>query len=117
MHRKMIAMVRHEYDIKKVPHIESWKTLPRLNLQQFSYSEQDDPKNPSKKIYRFNPLDSGNMVPPATPLLLSQLPSISERLKFLKSPDYFRLVMAQLERQFGSQSYLSALSLGALGSL
>ena len=110
MHRKMIAMVRHEYDIQKVPPIESWKTLPRPNAQQFSYSEQDDPANPGKKIYRFNPLDSGYMIPPAQP-------SDSDSLKFLKSPDFFRLVMAHLERQFKRQSYLSALSLGALGNL
>ena len=117
MHRKMIAMVRHEYDIQKVPPIESWKILPRPNVQQFSYSEQDDPTNPGRKIYRFNPSESGYMVPPATPLLLSQLPGFSDTLKFLKSPDFFRLVMAQLERQFRRQSYLSALSLGALGNL
>jgi hypothetical protein len=117
MHRKMIAMVRHEYGIQKVPPIESWKIIPRPNSQQFSYLEQDDPANPGKKIYRFNSLDSGHMVPPATPLLLSQLPSFSDTLKFLKSPEFFRFVMAQLERQFRSPRYLSALSLGALGNL
>ena len=118
MHRKMIAMVRHEYDVQQVPYIEVWKRLPRQNVQQFSYSEQDDPANPGKKIYRFNPLNSGYMVPPATPLLLSQQqPSFTDTLKFWKSPDYFRLVMAQLERQFMIPSYLSALSLGALGNL
>lgn len=118
MHRKMIAMVNHEYDIKNVPRIESWKRLPRQNIQQFFYSEQDDPANPGKKLYRFNPLSSGFMVPPATPLLLSQQqPSFVETLKFWKSPDYFRSVMGQLERQFMSPRYLSALSLGALGNL
>jgi hypothetical protein len=117
MHRKMIAMVHHQYDIQKVPYIESWKALPRPNAQQFSYSEQDDPSNPGKKIYRFNPSDSGNMVPPATPLLLSQQPSFADTLKFWKSLDFFNVVMGQLERQFKRQSYLSALSLGTLGNL
>jgi hypothetical protein len=110
MHRKMITMVRDEYASQKIPYIQSWKILPRLNVQQLSYSEQDDPANPGKKIYRFNAPDSGYMVPPAQP-------GDSESLKFLKSPDFFRLVMAQLERLFKRQSYLSALSLGALGNL
>jgi hypothetical protein len=118
MHRKMISMVRHEYDIHKIPYIESWKTLPQPNTQQFAYSEQDDPTNPDKKIYRFNALDSGYMIPPATPLLLSQQPdNFSELLKFFKSPAFFNSVMSQLERQFKEPSYLSALSLGALGNL
>jgi hypothetical protein len=110
MHRKMLAMVRHEYSIHKVPPIESWKILPRPNAQQFSYLDQDDPTNPGKIIYRFDPLSSGNQVPPAQP-------NDTESLKFLKSPDFFRLVMAQLERQFRNPRYLSALSLGALGNL
>ena len=110
MHRKMIAMVRKEYDIQQVPHLEGWKTLPRSNSQQFSYLEQDDPANPGKKIFRLDPLNSGFMVPPAQP-------NSSDILLFIKSPDFFRLVMAQLERLFTRPSYLSALSLGALGNL
>lgn len=110
MHRKMISMVRHEYTSQKVPYIESWKTLPRPNAQQFSYSEQQDPADPSRKIYRLNIMDSGYMVPPAQPTDL-------DSLKFLKSPDYFRLVMGQLEGQFTRQRHLSGLSLGALGNL
>ena len=110
MHRKMIAMVRHEYNMQKVPPIESWKTIPRPNVQQFSYAEQNDPANPGKKIYQLNVSDSGYMIPPAQP-------TDPDSLKFLKSPDFFRFVMAQLERQFRRQSYLSALSLGALGNL
>ena len=110
MHRKMIAMVRDEYDSQKVPYIESWKILPRPNAQQFSYSEQEDPANPGNKIYRLNILDSGFMVPPAQP-------EDGDGLKFLKSPDYFRLVMAQLESLFTRQRHLSGLSLGALGNL
>lgn len=118
MHRKMIAMVQHEYDIHKIPYIQSWKTLPRPNAQQFSYSEEDDPTNPGKKIYRFNAIDSGYMVPPATPLLLSQQPkTFIDTLKFWKSPDFSRSVMAQLERQFKNPTYLSSLSLGTLGNL
>ena len=66
MHRKMIAMVRNEYKSQGIPYIETWKKLrlPQPDAQQFAYSEQDDPLNPGKKIYRFNSLDSGNMVPP-----------------------------------------------------
>jgi hypothetical protein len=110
MHRKMISMVREEYDRKGIPYIESWKILPRSNAQQFAYSEQDDPANPGKKIYRFDAANSGFMVPPAQP-------SDPDVLKYLKSPEFFSSVMAQLERQYRSPSYLSALSLGALGNL
>ena len=109
MHRKMIYMVRDEYASKTVPYIESWKILPRPNAPQFSYSEQDDPANPGKKVFRLNISDSGFMVPPAQPG--------SNGIKFLKSPDYFRSVMARVESLFTSQRHLSGLSLGALGNL
>jgi hypothetical protein len=80
MHRKMITMVHDKYNSQGVPYIESWKSLPPpsvrkrfpppekdvvVDTHQFFYSEQDDPQNPGKKIYRFNILESGNMVPPA----------------------------------------------------
>src|SRR6188472_957173 len=110
MHRKMISMVRDGYASQKIPYIESWKTLPQPDAQQFSYAEQDDPSNPGKKIYRFNPLDSGFMIPPAQA-------NDSDSLKFFKGPNYFFLVMAQLERLYGTQKHLSGLSLGALGNL
>jgi hypothetical protein len=110
MHRMMITMIRDDYASKGVPYIESWKTLPSPNTAQFSYSEQDDPEHTGKKIYRFNSSDSGFMVPPAQP-------TDDDSLKFLKSPEFFRYVMSQLERQFKRESYLSALSLGALGNL
>ncbi len=110
MHRKMIAMVREEYVSNGIPYIESWKTLPRPDVSQFSYSEQDDTVDPGKKIYSFNVLNSGFMVPPPQP-------NDDISLKFLKSQDYFLSVMSQLEKQFESPRYLSALSLGALGNL
>jgi hypothetical protein len=110
MHRKMITMIRDEYASLGHPYIESWKTLPRPDEPQFSYSEIDDSSNPGKKLYKFDPRSSGFMIPPAEP---RDDPSI----KFLKSEDYFMSVMALLERQFKSPSYLSALSLGTLGNL
>jgi len=110
MHRKMIAMVKDEYVSKGIPYIESWKTLPRPELPQYSYSEEDDPANPRKKIYRFNVLNSGFMVPPPQP-------NDDISIKFLKSQNYFLSVMSQLEKQFKNPRYLSALSLGALGNL
>ncbi len=109
MHRKMIAMVSDEYASEGVPYIESWKTIPRPTEPQFSYSEKEDPANPGKKIYTFNALGSGFMIPAQ--------PDDGPSIKFLNSPDYFFSVMAQLERLFKRQSYLSALSLGALGNL
>lgn len=120
MHRKMIAMVRDKYSSQGVPYMESWKSLPQSSAEQFFYSEQDDPQNPGKKIYRLNMLESGNMVPPAY-----RIPSENEAadlrdlkfLKFLKSPDYFNNVMLRLERIFKNKTFLATISLGALGNL
>jgi len=122
MHRKMIAMLKDKYKSQGVPFIESWKTLPVPSAQQFSYSEQEDPQNPGKKIYRFNPLESGYMIPPA--YFISNGPE-SERedvedlksLKFLKSSSYFASIMRYLERQFKDCRKLSSFSLGELGNL
>jgi hypothetical protein len=110
MHRKMISMVRDEYSSQKVPYIESWKTLPRPNTQQFAYSEEQDPANQVKKMYRLNILESGFMIPPAEP-------ADDDSIKYLKSSVYFRSVMGQLEGQFKRQRHLAGLSLGALGNL
>jgi hypothetical protein len=110
MHRMMIKMVREMYDSQGVLYIENWKGLPRPEVPQFSYSEEDDPENPGMKQYLFNALDSGFMIPPPEP-------DDGESLKFLKSHDYFYSIMFQLEKQFKSPRYLSSLSLGALGNL
>ena len=135
MHRKMITMVRDEYNSQGVPYIESWKLLPPpstrmsfpqldiivdVDAQQFFYSEQDDPQNPGKKIYRFNILESGNMVPPA--YLISSGNEIEDLedfkfLIFLKSPDYFNNVMFRFQRIFKNKIFLATISLGALGNL
>jgi hypothetical protein len=94
MHRKMITMVKDIYESQGVSYIESWETLPIPSAQQFSYSEQEDPQNPGKKIYRFNPLESGYMIPPA--YFISNSPESEQEdlenlksLKFLKSSSYF----------------------------
>lgn len=62
------------------------------------------------KIYHLNLLDSSFMKPPAQENDLYSL-------KFLKSPNYFFLVMAHLERLYETQKHLSGHSLGALGNL
>ena len=41
MHRKMIAMIHQEYDSQGIPYIQSWKTLPQPDAQQFFYEEQE----------------------------------------------------------------------------
>ena len=120
MHRKMIAMVRKVYDSQGDPYIESWKNLPFPSTPQFFYSEQDDPENPGKKIYRFNPKESGYMVPPA--YLLSDEEgeldtNTNNFIKFLKTPNYFTSVMRYLESQFKNRTFLNSLSLGTLGNL
>lgn len=134
MHRKMITMVRDEYNSQGVPYIESWKSLPPpsnlifpsldirivVDAQQFFYSEQDDPQNPGKKIYHFNILETGNMVPPAYLIHSGDERRDLDRfkfLKFLKSPDYFNNVMSRLESLFKNKAFLATISLGALGNL
>lgn len=113
MHRKMIAMVKKDYEKQGLPFIESWKSIPRPGTPQFFYSEADDPATPGMKKYHLDVNKSGNMIPPAYPM-----PWISvESLKFLKSYDYFVGVMSQLERVFKSKSFLASVSLGALGNM
>lgn len=116
MHRKMIAMIRHEYASQKIPYIQPWKTIPTPEGQQFTYKEEDDPLNPDKKIYRFNILESGYMIPPVY-FIAGDRQQDFESLKFLKSSNYFRLVMTHLENLFKSPRHLVTLSLGALGNL
>lgn len=122
MHRKMISMIRDVYESVGVPYIEGWKTLPLTNTQQFFYSEQEDPKDPTKKIYLYNPSSSGFMIPPA--YLISNGTDAEKQdledlksLEFLKSSNYFSSVMRYLERQFKDPRKLSFFSLGELGNL
>ena len=120
MHRKMIKMIHDEYDSQGVSYIESWKTLPQSDIQQFFYEEKEDPENPGKKIYRFNVLESGNMIPPAYVVPSGNEEEDFENLKFLqfiKSHDYFDNVMIRLERIFKNKTFLASLTLGALGNL
>jgi hypothetical protein len=122
MHRKMIYMIRAVYESEAVPYIESWKTLPSTNTPQFVYSEQDDPNDPTKKIYRYSPSSSGFMIPPAyfisngTDSEKQDLEDLKS-LEFLKSSNYFSSVMRYLERQFKDPRKLGLFSLGELGNL
>lgn len=134
MHRKMIAMVQDEYKSQGVPYIESWKSIPppfenkefpdgiilRIDTHQLFYSEQEDPNNPGKKVYRLNILQSGNMVPPPYVVPSENKEDDLESLrflKFLKTPEYYSNVMVRLERLFKNNTFLSTISLGALGNL
>jgi hypothetical protein len=116
MHRKMIRMIRMEYESNGVPYIQSWKTasLPLPDTPQFVYSEKDDSSNPGKKIFEFSPTESGNMVP------LPQFDPKDERnnaIDFRKSSEFFYNVMRNMARIFSNSTVLSTLSLGALGNL
>jgi hypothetical protein len=116
MHRKMITMIRMEYESKGIPYIQSWKTpsLPLPDTPQFVYSEKDDPTNPGKKIFQFNALESGNMVP------LPPFDPKDERnniIDFTKSSEFFYNVMTPIARIFSNATVLGTLSLGALGNL
>ena len=116
MHRKMITMIRMEYESKGLPFIQSWKTasLPLPDIPQFVYSEKDDSSNPGKKIFEFSALESGNMVP---------LPSFDPKdennnsIDFTKSSEFFYNVMRNMARIFSNLTVLGMLSLGALGNL
>ena len=114
MHRKMISMVKRNYEKEKIPYIESWKAIPGSGSPQFFYSERDDPAAPGMKKYYLDIQKSGNMIPPS---YTSANFSSSEALIFLKSYNYFAGVMSQLERVFKNKNYLSSLSLGALGNM
>jgi hypothetical protein len=120
MHRKMITMMVSEYNSQGVPYIKSWESLPTPDTPQLYYSEADDPKNPGKKIFRLDSLNSGNIVPPAY-LVPSQnkardLTSF-RRLKFLKRSDYFENNMVRLENILKNPMFLASLTLGSLGNL
>lgn len=116
MHRKMITMIRMEYESKGIPYIQSWKTssMPLPDSPQFVYSEKDDPTNPGKKIFQFNALRSGNMVflPPFDPK-----EEDNNIVDFMKSSDFFYNVMGPIARIFSNPTVLGTLSLGALGNL
>jgi hypothetical protein len=116
MHRKMITMIRMEYESKGIPYIQSWKTssLPLPDTPQFAYSEKDDPTNPGKKIFQFNALESGNMVPlpPFDPKEES-----NNIIDFTKSSEFFYNVMRSIAIIFSTTTVLGTLSLGALGNL
>lgn len=120
MHRKMITMMHDVYDSQGLSYIESWKTLPQSDAQQYFYEEKNDPASSDKKIYRLNILESGNMVPPAYVIPTDNNQDDLENLqflKFLKSHEYFNNVMTRLERIFNNKTFLTKLTLGALGNL
>lgn len=118
MHRKMIAMIRSEYESKGVSYIQSWKStsLPSSDISQFVYSETDDPENPGKKRFQLNPLQSGNMVPlpPFDPYPKNE---DSNTIIIMKTPEFFSNVMRPMAGIFTNPINLGSLSLGALGSL
>lgn len=116
MHRKMITMIRMEYESKGKPYIQSWKTssLPLPVTPQFVYTEKDDPTNPGKKIFQFYALESGNMVPlpPFDPKIES-----NNVIDFTKSSEFFYNIMSPIAIIFSTTTILGTLSLGALGNL
>jgi hypothetical protein len=118
MHRRMIRMVGDIYQAAGLPPIQTWAAIPGPNTAQFSYVERDDPSDPGRLTYRYDPASSGYMVPPADQLFLDQFDEASrDVLRFQKSSAYFRAVMGQLQRVFRSPRHLASLSLGALGNL
>ncbi|MCG5220465.1 hypothetical protein [Streptosporangium sp. KLBMP 9127] len=118
MHRRMIRMVNDIYEQAGVPVIAAWGSIPGPDVPQFVYDETKDPQNPGKVIMKYSAARSGFMVPPAEAAFLDIFPEADRRtMKLLKSPDYLNFVMRPLERSFTSSTYLSGLSLGALGNL
>ncbi|MGF7212771.1 hypothetical protein GGE65_007406 [Skermanella aerolata] len=118
MHRRMIAMVRDAYRDTRFDAPRGWTTLPPADAAQFAYVEKPDPERPGESIHTYDPAASGFMVPPATAEYLSAFPEDQRPgLAFLKTPQFFRMVMRPHERMFRSPRYLASLSLGALGNL
>ena len=88
--------------------------MPLPDTAQFVYSEKDDPTNTAKRIFQFNALESGNMVP------LPPFDRKDERnniIDFAKSSEFFYNVMRSIARIFSTTTVLGTLSLGALGNL
>jgi hypothetical protein len=116
MHRKMITMVRNEYESQGIPYIQSWsRFLPSPDTAQYEYSELDDPSNPGMKIFKLNSLQTGNMVP-----LSTYNPNNSEddnTIDPIKSLEYFNNVIIPMVLIYTNPRYLAALSLGAVGNL
>jgi hypothetical protein len=103
---------------KGVPYIQSWKpaSLPSLNISQFEYMAVDDPKIPGNKIFKFDPLQSGNMVP-LPPYDPDPKKTNNNIIGLSKTAEFFSNVMVPAASLFTSPIYLGSLSLGALESL
>jgi hypothetical protein len=112
MHRKMIAMIKNEYQSHGVSYTESWKSgsLPLPNVPQFVYKLPVIVSDQDKQLQELNAQDSGNMVPPFNTTFESEL-------EFMRTPEFFYNVMRHMDRIFSNQRNLSALTLGALGNL
>lgn len=106
MHRKMILMLKDAYVQSGIPAPGGWPALPAAPLPQTTYSETTRPEG---KTFVFAPERSGFMVPP---------PARDDDVdRMMKSPAFLSGVMRPLSGLFQSPRFLSAMTLGALGSL
>jgi hypothetical protein len=116
MHRRMIRMVHEVYDKAGKPRPTSWKELPTASAPQFAYREAPDPTNHSRKIFVFNPENSGFMVPPPTQEFLAQVDGIPF-FRFNKTSRGLTSLMRNLVTNLRNPRVVSQLTLGAYGTL
>lgn len=116
MHRRMIRMVHEVYDEARQPRPTSWSELPAASSPQYDYREVPDPTDPTRKVFVLDPASSGNMVPPPTKELMSQLGGIPF-FRFNKTPRGLANLMRNVAANLRNPRVMSQLTLGAYGNL
>jgi hypothetical protein len=117
MHRRMIAMLREVYQSAGNEPPKGWTTLPGPVSPQYIYKEVDDPKTPGHKVYQYDEMQSGFMVPPATDDFLAQFGDSAPTFHFIKSNRFFTVIVRNLDRWLRQPNILVQLTLGAYGNL
>jgi hypothetical protein len=117
-HRRMISMVREVYQTAGKEPPKGWTTIPGPVSPQYVYIEADDPNNPGEKVYRYDEMQSGSMVPPATEDFLSQFgEDFRPDFHFMKTDRFFTVFMRNFDRWLRGTNILAQLTLAAYGSL
>ena len=116
MHRRMIKMVHEIYDKAGQPRPTSWESIPPAAAPQLAYREEADPANPTRKIFAFDPSNSGFMVFPPTKEFMDQVGGTAF-FRFNKTSRGLTNLMRNLERNLRNPRVISQLTLGAYGNL
>ncbi len=113
MHRRMIKMLHKVYEDAGATPPASWPAPP-VSSPQFSYREETDPADPTRKIYVYDPENSSEMVPPPTKRWLAQHGQ-SSFLEFNKKPRGLS-IMRLMASRLRSPLVLGQMTLGAYGN-